>query len=181
MVSDRKVVVYIAMSVDGYIAGRGGDMSFLSVVEEAGQDYGYSDFVDTVDTVIMGRKTYDWVMTQVSEFPHAAKETYIVTRTPQTSIGNINFFNGSLKSLIAQLKSLPGKDIFVDGGAEIVNELLKDELVDEFIISVIPVLLGDGVRLFHTAKPEQNLVLKNTSQFEKGLVQLRYVCQRKQA
>jgi dihydrofolate reductase len=181
MVSDRKVVLYIAMSLDGYIAGPGGDMSFLSVVEEAGQDYGYGDFVETIDTVIMGRKTYDWVMTQVSEFPHASRETFIVTKTPQASMGNINFYNGSLKSLITQLKGLAGKDIFVDGGAEVVNELLKNELIDEFIISVIPVLLGDGLRLFHTGIPRQNLLLKTTSRYEKGLVQLHYVRRNKPA
>ncbi|MEI7504924.1 MAG: dihydrofolate reductase, partial [Paludibacter sp.] len=75
MISNRKVILYIAMSLDGYIAKPNDDLSFLSMVQQEGEDYGYTDFVNTVDTVIMGRKTYDWVMTQVPEFPHNDKAT----------------------------------------------------------------------------------------------------------
>ena len=174
MISNRKVILYIAMSLDGYIAKPNDDLSFLSMVQQEGEDYGYTDFVNTVDTVIMGRKTYDWVMTQVPEFPHNDKATYIITRTEKPSIGTIHFYSGDLKTLILELKNKQGKNIFVDGGAEIVNELLKENLIDEFIISIIPVLLGEGTKLFNDGRPELKLKLISAKSFDKGLAQLHY-------
>ena len=174
--TDRKLILYIATSLDGYIAKPGDDLSFLSVVEKEGEDYGYADFMSTVDTAIMGRKTYDWVMKQVQEFPHADKTAYIITKTPKPSIGNTHFYSGSLTELISKLKSEPGKNIFCDGGAEIVNELLKKGLLDELIISVIPILVGNGVRLFKDGRPEQRLQLIRTKTFDTGLTQLHYKC-----
>jgi dihydrofolate reductase len=171
---DRKVVVYIAASIDGYIAGPGEDMSFLSLVEAPEEDYGYLSFIQTVDTVIMGRKTYDWVMTQVTEFPHKDKETFIITRNPKPDNHNLHFYSGSLKQLIHDLKMKKGKNIFVDGGAEIVNELLKLKLIDELIISVIPVILGGGTLLFKSGTPYQTFELVSVKSFESGLVQSEY-------
>lgn len=170
----RKVILYIASSLDGYIAKPNDDLSFLSVVQQDGEDYGYADFVKSVDTVILGRKTYDWVMTQVSEFPHAGKNSFIITRAARPNIGKINFYTGKLKDLISTLKAEQGKNIFIDGGAEIVNELLKENLIDEFIISVIPILVGNGTKLFKDGRPEQKLELVSTKQFDKGLMQLHY-------
>ena len=76
--------------------------------------------------------------------------------------------------MIRQLKSKEGKNIYCDGGAEIINELLKNDLIDEFIISVIPVLVGDGIRLFKDGRPEQQLELVNAKTFDTGLTQLHY-------
>lgn len=170
----RKVILYIAISLDGYIAKPNDDLSFLSIVQQDGEDYGYTDFVKSVDTVILGRKTYDWVMTQVPEFPHADKTSYIITRTARPSIGNTNFYTGKLNDLISRLKTEQGKNIFIDGGAEIVNELLKSDLIDEFIISIIPILVGNGIKLFKDGRPELKLELVSTKQFDKGLAQLHY-------
>ena len=85
------------------------DLSFLSIVQKEGEDYGYTDFVKTIDTVILGRKTYDWVMTQVSEFPHADKTYYIITRTPRPAIEKTTFYTGDLNDLVLQLKKEQGK------------------------------------------------------------------------
>lgn len=174
MATDRKVILYIASSLDGYIAKPNDDLSFLSIVQQEGEDYGYANFVKSVDTVILGRKTYDWVMTQVPEFPHADKNSYIITRTAKPSIGKATFYTGKLKDLITKLKSEHGKNIFIDGGAEIVNELLKENLIDEFIISLIPILVGNGTKLFKDDRPELKLELVSTKQFDKGLTQLHY-------
>lgn len=171
----RKVILYIATSVDGYIAKPNDDLSFLSLVEKQGEDYGYADFVQSVDTVIIGRKTYDWIMKMVPKFVHADKKTFVITRTAKASIGNTHFYTGSLRELVVTLKQEQGKNIFVDGGAEIVHELLKENIIDEFIISIIPVLVGDGIRLFKDGRPEQVLQLVSTKQFETGLTQLHYV------
>ncbi len=172
---DRKVIVYIATSLDGYIAKPDGDFSFLFAVEKEGEDYGYADFVKTVDTAIVGRKTYDKIISMGYGFPHHDKESYIITRISRPSVGSVNFYTGSLKELVLNLKSKAGKHIFVDGGAEIVNELLKDNLIDEFYISVIPVLLGDGISLFKGGRPEIELQLINSTHFDKGLVQMHYI------
>lgn len=176
MSSHRKVILYISCSLDGFIAKPNDDLSFLSIVQEDGEDYGYQDFVNTVDTVILGRKTYDWVMGQVPVFPHADKTAFVITRQAQASIGNTHFYSGNLKELVTKLKAEEGKHIFIDGGAEIVNELLKDHLIDELIISVIPILVGNGTKLFKDGRPEQLLELVSTKQFPKGLVQLHYKC-----
>ena len=175
MTSERKVILYIAMSLDGYIATENGDIGFLSMVEQEGIDYGYAEFIRTIDTVIMGRKTYDKVLSLGIEFPHSDKETYVITRTAKTDIGSIRFYSGSLINLVAKLKAGKGKNIYCDGGAEIVTLLLSENLIDEFYISIIPVLLGKGILLFKTGRPELKLILKSTRQFEKGLVQLHYV------
>ncbi|HEU4716404.1 MAG TPA: dihydrofolate reductase family protein [Bacteroidia bacterium] len=170
----RKIILYIAASVDGYIAKPNDNLDFLSIVQQEGEDYGYGDFIRSVDTVILGRKTYDWVMKQVPVFPHADKTTFVITRTEKPSIGRTNFFTGHLHELITRLKNEEGKNIFIDGGAEVVNALLKENLIDELIISVIPVLLGEGVRLFSDGRPEEKLELVSAKPFRKGLVQLHY-------
>ena len=174
MNSNRRIILFIAASLDGFIAKPNDDLSFLSIVQMEGEDYGYSAFNQSVDTVIMGRKTYDWVMKQVPEFPHADKDAYIITRNPRPDLGKTKFYTGDLKELIYQLKNLPGKNIFVDGGAEIVNELLNYKLMDEIIISIIPVLLGDGIRLFKNSIPEQSLTLISSRNYTSGLVQIHY-------
>jgi len=170
----RKVVLYIAISLDGYIAKPNDDLSFLSIVEKAGEDYGYADFIKTIDTVILGRKTYDWVMTQVPEFPHADNETFVITRTAKASIGKTHFYTENPGELISKLKEKMGATIFIDGGAEVVTALLQEKLIDEIILSIIPILIGNGVRLFKDGRPEEQLELISSKSFEKGLVQLHY-------
>ncbi|WP_017258793.1 dihydrofolate reductase family protein [Pedobacter arcticus] len=170
----RKLILYIATSLDGYIAKTNDDLSFLSLVEQEGQDYGYADFVKTVDTVIVGRKTYDKVLSMGYDFPHVDKDCYILTRTPKSTNGSLKFYTGNIKTLVTLLKLKDGKTIFCDGGAETATELIKNDLIDEYIISVIPILLGDGIRLFKDGRPEQQLELLSTKQFEKGLTQLHY-------
>lgn len=170
----RKVILYIAVSLDGYIAQPNDDLGFLSIVEQEGEDYGYNDFIETIDAVIVGRKTYEKVISMGIEFPHADKDAYIITRTPRPPKGNVKFYTGQLKTLVEKLKAEAGKNIFCDGGAEIVNELLKDDLIDEFIISIIPILLGNGTKLFKDGRPETKLELTSIKSFEKGLAQLHY-------
>lgn len=171
---ERKVILYIATSLDGYIAAPDDNLDFLSTVEQEGEDYGYEKFMETVDTVIMGRRTYEKVISLVGYFPHADKCSYIISRKPRPDAGSVKFHDGDLKSLVAKLKSEKGKDIFCDGGAEIVNRLLKDDLIDEFILSILPVLLGSGIKLFQDGRPEMKLQLASTKQYPKGLVQLHY-------
>lgn len=171
---ERKVILYISMSLDGYIASKDNDISFLEAVAKKGEDYGYFDFVNSTDAVIIGRNTYQKVIDMGYEYPHKDKEVYIITRTPQPAIGNFSFYTGDLKELVAELKDKKGKNIYCDGGAQVANMLLQHRLIDELIISVIPVLLGDGIKLFAPNTPTQELQLISAKSFEKGLVQLHY-------
>ncbi|MGN6801240.1 MAG: dihydrofolate reductase family protein, partial [Ginsengibacter sp.] len=89
-------------------------------------------------------------------------------------VGKTTFYSGDLTELVQKLKSENGKNIYCDGGAEIINELMRSDLIDEFIISIIPVLVGNGTRLFKDNRPEQNLQLVNVKSFDTGLTQLHY-------
>jgi len=171
---NRKLILYIACSLDGYIAKPNDNLDFLNIVQREGEDYGYGEFIASVDTVILGRKTYDWVVGHGYGFPHTDKESYIITRQSKPREGNLIFYNGDLRKLVFDLKSKSGKNIFCDGGAEIVNLLLRDKLFDELIISIIPILVGDGVKLFKDVRPEQELELVSVKKFDSGLVQLHY-------
>lgn len=174
MTTHRKVMVFIAMSLDGYIAGPDDDLSFLSAVETEGEDYGYELFYSTIDTVIVGRKTFEKICSLGVQNPYIGKKVYVITRTIKKPEGYINYYSEPLTGLIRDLKNEPGKHIYCDGGAEIVGLLLNELLVDELIISVIPVLLGQGTRLFDHLSSDFNLQLLESKPFESGLVQLHY-------
>ncbi len=170
----RKVIVYIAASIDGFIAGLDGDLSFLASVEKEGEDYGYAAFVSTVDTVIVGKNTYDKVLSMGYPFPHADKESYIITRTEQPAEGTTQFYTGDVVKLVKILKEKEGQIIFVDGGAYVINLLLQEQLIDEIYLSIIPVVLGSGIALFHHNNPLQGVALQSVKHFDTGLVQLHY-------
>ncbi len=169
-----KTTLYIACSLDGYIAAPGDDLSFLSAVEKEGEDYGYAAFHDSIDTVIMGRKTYDKVLSFGIDFPHEGKKVVVLSKTKAGKEGHVTFFSGDVTALFQELRTHGSRHVFCDGGAETVWVLLQNQLIDEFIISVIPVLLGAGVRLFKEGFEEQALTLIDVKHFDTGLVQLNY-------
>lgn len=171
MSNKRNVVLYIACSIDGYIASPEGDIEFLSKVEKEGEDYGYNDFISTIDTVIMGRKTYDKVLSFGIPYPHAEKYSYIISKQPFESKPNLEFYGGSLSMLVLKIKQKEGGDIFVDGGSEMVFQMINEDLIDKMVISTIPVLLGDGIPLFKSGMPGSDWKLEYSRSYESGLVQ----------
>jgi len=172
----RKLSLFIAMSLDGFIAKPNDDLSFLKIVEKEGEDYGYENFTSTIDTLIIGRKTYDYVVKEIgsSHYDNGDRDVYVITRTERPSVGRTTFYTGDLAALVIQLKSGIGKNIYCDGGAEVINELLKNDLIDEMIISIIPILVGSGTRLFKDGRPEQLLEFVSVKSFDTGLTQLHY-------
>lgn len=172
----RKLSLFIATSLDGYIAKPNDDLSFLKIVEKEGEDYGYSGFTANIDTIILGRKTYDYVLKEIgsSHYDNGQRDVYVITRTERPKIGRTTFYSGNLTDLVQQLKSEDGLNIYCDGGAEVIHELLQDDLIDEFIISVIPILVGNGTRLFKDNRPEQQLEFVGAKSFDTGLAQLYY-------
>ncbi len=172
----RTLTVYIATSLDGYIAKPNDDLSFLKVVEKEGEDYGYKEFIKTIDTIILGRRTYDWVLKEIgpSYYDNGERNVYVITRTERPNAGRTIFHTKNLTELVQQLKAENGKNIYCDGGAEIIDELLKNDLIDEFVISIIPILVGNGIRLFKDERPEQQLELVSVKTYDTGLIQLHY-------
>ncbi|MEM9526542.1 MAG: dihydrofolate reductase family protein [Bacteroidota bacterium] len=174
--ANRKLILYISMSLDGYLATKEDGLEWLSVVEQAGEDYGYAAFTGSVDTYLVGRKTYDVVLGLTGgKFPQAEQfDCYVITRKERPSENGVTFYNGDLAALINKLKRQEGGDIYCDGGGQIVQLLLGKNLIDEYIISVIPTILGDGKRLFIGGVDPIKLSLTSSKQFSSGLVQLRY-------
>jgi len=177
--NNRRVVLYIAMSADGYIAREDDNLDWLSMVERPGEDYGYNEFVAGVDTVIMGRRTYDKVLSFGVAFPHKGRQCYVWTKSRAGNDENVTFWNSEISELIATLKKEPGKDIFIDGGAELVHALMKGNLIDRYVISVIPCFIGGGIRLFREGVADIGLKLINCASYSSGLVQLCYEPEKK--
>lgn len=170
----RKVKVYIAVSLDGYIAHSDGNIDWLDSVARPDEDYGYAAFIETIDTVIMGRKTYEKVLSFGGEFPHAGRDCYVLTRTERVPDGQVHFYSGTAGELLDQIRRQPGKDIFIDGGSEAIDFFRKKDLIDSYTVSIIPILLGEGIPLFKESKKERPLKLVEATTFDSGLVQLTY-------
>jgi len=177
----RNVCIYIAASLDGYIAGPGDDLGFLSMVDAPPEDYGYQAFIDSVDTIIMGRRTYDTVLGFGIPFPHKGKNCYVLSSTRTGSDENVTYYNGAVANLLAELRRQPGANIYIDGGAQVMGAFLAADLVDSITLSVIPTLLGGGARLFDSGFPQCNLRLTGSQAYPTGLVQLRYERLREQS
>lgn len=174
MQHERRLYLYIAASLDGYIARPDGDISWLSSVETPGEDYGYGRFIEQIDTVILGRKTYEKVQSLGVPLPHSDKNVYVLSSQPRPPAGSLRFYKGPVAQLLAEIRTQPGKHIFCDGGAEVIRQLLQAGLVDDIILSTIPVLLGEGIRLFQGGVPEMPLQLVSAQSFASGLVQVHY-------
>ncbi len=172
-----QTILYIAMSLDGYIADINGGVSWLSGQDINDQNPGsYPDFLETIDTIIMGSKTYEQIITELSPqvWVYKGKKTYVVTyKTPSLERPEVKFTKESIDDVIRKLKDQPGKDIWICGGASIVNQLLKADLIDSFRITIIPTLLGDGIRLFEKFGSEKKLTLVDTLTYN-GMVELIY-------
>ncbi|MFN8305068.1 MAG: dihydrofolate reductase family protein [Saprospiraceae bacterium] len=174
MQHERRLFLFIAASLDGYIARPDGDISWLSSVEVPGEDYGYGNFIDQVDTVILGRKTYEKVQSLGVAFPHQDKNVYVLSSRGGPESGSLRFYKGPVAQLVAEIRTQAGKHLFCDGGAEVIRQLLQAGLVDDIILSTIPVLLGEGIRLFQGGLPELPLQLVAIKSFDSGLVQAHY-------
>ncbi len=170
----RQLIVYIAASLDGYIAKADGDLGWLSAVEAPPEDYGYAAFTQTVDTVIMGRKTYEKVLGFGIPWPHKGRKCYVLSTTRTGANEDVEFFSGDPSDLLETIRKGPGMNIYCDGGGRVVQAFAQRDLIDRYVVSVIPVLLGDGIPLFLPGRPEQKLRLVQSIAFPTGLVQLHY-------
>ncbi|WP_026673786.1 dihydrofolate reductase family protein [Alkalihalobacterium bogoriense] len=158
MAEKRRVVVFIASSLDGYIATKDDSLDWLFNVEGDG-DNGYSEFYATVDTVLMGKRTYDWIIQHVTEeFPYKEKECYVFTSSNQEHTEYTRFINEDIVDFTNKLKKQKGKNIWLVGGGEIIQSFIKEELVNEVILTVAPAVLGNGIPLFKEVQLELSLI-----------------------
>lgn len=172
----RNVILFIAMSLDGYIADKNGHVDWIEGQSQAEETLDtYSVFIKTVDTVLMGWNTYHQIVTELSptEWVYRDLTSYVVTHRALPSTDKILFTQKSPCDIVRDLKQEPGKNIWICGGANIIHQLMEADLIDEYYISVIPTLLGDGIRLFGTTSREMKLKLIRTQSYH-GITELIY-------
>jgi dihydrofolate reductase len=168
----RKIILFIASSLDGYIARENGDIDWLPENTASG----YGDFIKSIDTVIMGKKTYDQVLT-FGDYPYKDKKSYVFTRNNEYSKDENTEFVHDADKLVKDILSDSGTNIWLIGGAEIISTFVNLGFVDEIIISIIPVVLGKGIPLFKNIEKEIKLELIKTTDYD-ALVELRYKIQK---
>ncbi|WP_373895162.1 dihydrofolate reductase family protein [Virgibacillus sp. CBA3643] len=169
----RNLVLFIATSLDGYIATKDESLEWLFKVEGEG-DNGFTEFYETVDTVLMGEKTFDWVMKQdIKEFPYKDKECYVFTRSSVEDTEFVKFVNDDVTNFIYKLKHKEGKNIWIVGGGELLHSFVQEDLVDEFIITTAPTVIGKGIPLFKEGEYQLDLSLKGVRKFNQ-FVELHY-------
>jgi dihydrofolate reductase len=166
--------VYIASSLDGFIARPDGGLDWLSSFEQSGEDYGYKAFFGSVDALVIGRKTYDVVL-GFEKWPYEDKRCIVVTHVPPSAKHGETFHSGPPDALLDRLGAEGVRRVYVDGGV-LIRSFLDADLVDDITLSVIPVLLGEGIPLFGGV--ERRLKFASSRSFPSGLVQLCYNVER---
>ena len=167
----KKVILYIATSLDGFIAKKDGSIDFLDPYNKSGDDFGYNEFYSSIGTIVMGNITYTQVgdTKEFEEF-YKGKPVFVFSRKPKAKKMNVTFVNEDVKEFVKKLKS----NTFLVGGADLIKEFLKNNLIDEFIITIIPIVLGEGIPLFAKDCGEHKLKLLNIKSYDSGVVQLHY-------
>lgn len=172
----REAVLFIAMSLDGYIADSNGGVGWLHGQGSDSENIDvYSEFVKGIYTILMGWNTYDQVTTELSpmEWIYSDFTTYVFTHNEIASTEQIYFINANPVELLKKLKSKSGKNIWICGGADLIRQLMCDDLIDQYYISVIPTILGSGIRLFGNLENEIKLKLQRTQTYN-GITDLIY-------
>jgi dihydrofolate reductase len=167
----RKILLFIASSLDGYIARKSGEVDWLFT----DQDYGYTEFFNTIDTVLLGNKTYQQLL-GFGEYPYSGKKAFVFSNNLQgIRDNNVEFIGGDLQEFIKTLRQSTGGDIWLVGGGEIIHYFMTHSLIDELILSIHPIILGDGIPLISKdASLENILELKNVKTYDSGLLQVNY-------
>ncbi len=171
-----KVIVYIAASLDGFIATMDNDVSWLFPYSSGAEDYGYAEFMNGVGTAVMGARTYEESLLHPERLLRQVKNYVISKRTLPVAPGlDLEVWHGDPAELVARVRGESDKDIYVVGGGQIVSRFLADKLVDDIRIFVVPVLLAEGIPLFTGLGKEIELKLTGAIPYPSGIVELRYV------
>lgn len=179
-VSTRKVILDLAVTLDGFIEGKDGEVDWCIMDDEMN----FNHFLNSIDTILYGRKSYelwgnftpqhaDETEKEMWEIVHSKKK-YVFSRTQNKSDERATFFNEDIIEVVNQLKNQPGKDIWLYGGASLITTFVNLGLVDEFRLSVHPVILGEGKPLFIDINERIDLQMVDTRRYSSGVVQLIY-------
>ena len=178
----RKIVVEVAVSADGYIARPDGDVEWLN--RRARLDYGMTAFFKTIDTILIGRKTYDWALNYQKK--HGTKSVfdksvanYVFSRKPpKKAAPEVEFVSEPIKDFALRLRAKKGKTIWMMGGGELIASFLDAGELDEFQIKVIPVFIGEGISLVAPRHRDIPLRLIESKSYPDGVVGLKYEIER---
>lgn len=167
-----QISIYIAMSIDGYIARKNGGLDWLEYGHIGDEDYGFKEFISSIDALVLGRNTYE-VVSSFDKWPYEGKKVIVLSHTLNEVREEATLFCGQLPDLISMLHSEGIKRVWIDGGIT-VSKFLEAGLVDDITISVIAMVLGSGIPLFSTMSQEHKCRLISTQSYPSGLVQLKY-------
>ena len=178
-----KIVLYIATSKDGYIADENGSVDWLpqSLAETGGQDYGYHAFYDSIDAIAIGRKTYEQILT-FGEWPYPGKPSYIFSRqSMKSALNDVEFVSDDIQGFVQQLKIREIKTLWMVGGAELIEAFYQQGRIDEFIITVFPNVLENGIPLntLEIALEKGDLVKLHSIDYGSGVSQDHYILKSK--
>ena len=170
----RNVILYIATSLDGYIAKPDGGLDWLETFPHPkGEDYGYVDLLNRIDSTLMGKNTFDFVAKYDGPFPYPNSTNYVFSNSDLESDLPIQIISGDAVEFLQDLKRKPGKDIWLIGGGRLNSSFANAGLIDEVIITQIPVYLGDGIPVFHTLDRDFKLNLVDSRTYENGVIVLK--------
>lgn len=170
--------VFIATSLDGFIADREGNVDYLHAIPNPNyDDMGYESFISSIDAIVMGRTTYETVLSFGIDWPYE-KPVFVLSNTltsvPQELTGKVEITKGNLNSVLTTINTLGYNKLYIDGG-KVIQGFLKEDLIDEMIITVIPILLGGGTHLFGELAKPLNFECLETTRFLEKVVQNRFV------
>jgi dihydrofolate reductase len=171
----RRVIVHIGTSADGFIARPDGDLEWLTSRPAPKGFYGMNAFMRSIDTKLLGRKTYEASLRLGAKFD-PKNPTIVFSRhaPPADAPSGVEFVSDAIGPFVSRLRAQPGKDIWLMGGGEIIASFLDAQAIDEFVISVAPVFIGDGIPLIARRRRQVPLDLHSVERFEDGVVQLHY-------
>jgi len=144
----RNVILYIGTSIDGYIANADGTLEWLESTEVEG-DSGYNSLLNRIDTVVMGKGTYDTIRGFAMDYPYSNFKNYVFSTSVSGSDEYATFINEDVDTFINHLKQQPGKDIWLIGGGNLAGDFFKGNLIDEFQLAIAPIILGKGITLYN--------------------------------
>lgn len=173
MTQTTKVTVFLGISLDGFIAGPGGDLSWLSECStESPADTGYDELMSQTDALVLGRNTYDAVL-HFGNWPFAGKRVYVMTSRPLLPAHGEVALQGDIDQVLRAVQASGARFIYLDGG-DVVRQALEKNLVDELVLSWVPTVLGGGIRLFEEGLPPSRWRLVRSRSFRSGMVQAAY-------
>ncbi|GAA4430882.1 dihydrofolate reductase family protein [Bremerella cremea] len=167
----RKIIYFVTASLDGYIARPDGAIDWLTQAE-GNEDFGFSEFLNSIDTVIQGRTTYEQVLT-FGPYPYAEKQNYVFSRK-LLQCQHAEIVRQPVTDFVRWIRKQPGKDIWLVGGGQLAASFLHAGVIDELKVFIQPIILGQGLPLVSYVGRDTRLKLKNSSTFQQGLVQIDY-------